>query len=253
MSRLLATTCLSAVVAVTAFSASANEDLRTLSQDPKQWVMPTGNYENWRYSTLNQINRDNVGQLQAAWTFSTGVLRGHEGNPLVVGDTMYVHTPFPNTVYALDLNEDGAIKWKYEPKQDPNVIAIMCCDTVYRGVAYAPAGGGSGSGTIFLNQADTTLVALNADTGEMLWQVKNGDPSKGESATMAPMVVKDKVYVGISGGEFGVRGHLTAYNIADGSVTWRGWSTGPDAEVLIDPEKTTNLGKSVGHPPNFLN
>src|SRR3712207_2645454 len=104
MGRLLATTCLSAAVAVTAFAASANEQLDQLSQDPKQWVMPTGNYANWRYSELDQINRDNAGQLQVAWTFSTGVLRGHEGNPLVVGDTMYVHTPFPNIVYALDLN-----------------------------------------------------------------------------------------------------------------------------------------------------
>src|ERR687898_3479152 len=120
-----------------------------------------GNYGGQRYSQLDQINAENVGDLQVAWTFSTGVLRGHEGGPLVIGDTMYVHTPFPNIVYALDLNEDGAIKWKYEPKQDPNVIPVMCCDTVNRGVAYA-------DGKIILHQADTTVVALDAQTGEVV-------------------------------------------------------------------------------------
>ena len=158
--------------------------------------MPTGDYANTRYSKLNQINKDNVKDLQVKWTFSTGVLRGHEGGPLVIGDVMYVHTPFPNIVYALDLNNDGKILWKYEPKQDPNVIAIMCCDTVNRGVAY-------GDGKIILNQADTMVTALDAKTGKVAWSVKNGratDGSKGESGTSAPMVVKDKVIIGISGG-----------------------------------------------------
>ena len=129
--------------------------------------MPTGDYANTRYSKLNQITKDNVKNLQVKWTFSTGVLRGHEGGPLVIGDVMYVHTPFPNIVYALDLNNDGKILWKYEPKQDPNVIPIMCCDTVNRGVAY-------GDGKIILNQADTTVVALDAKTGKVVWSVKNG-------------------------------------------------------------------------------
>ncbi|RCS24461.1 PQQ-dependent dehydrogenase, methanol/ethanol family [Phyllobacterium salinisoli] len=222
--------------------ASANDELQSLASDAKNWVMPTGDYANTRYSKLNKINKDNVKDLQVAWTFSTGVLRGHEGGPLIIGDVMYVHAPFPNTVYALDLNNDGKILWKYEPRQDSNVIPIMCCDTVNRGVAY-------GDGKIFLYQADTTLVALDAKTGEVAWSVKNGeaaDGSKGESGTSAPMVVKDKVIVGISGGEFGVRGHLTAYNVSDGKQAWRAYSMGPDSEMLIDPEKTTHLGKPVG-------
>ncbi|MGB5735480.1 MAG: PQQ-binding-like beta-propeller repeat protein, partial [Thiohalocapsa sp.] len=184
-------------------------NLEMMQNNPKDWVMQNGNYASQRYSSLAQINRDNVKDLQVAWSFSTGVLRGHEGGPLVIGDVMYIHTPFPNKVFALDLKDDGRIIWKYEPRQDSSVIPVMCCDTVNRGVAY-------GDGKIFLYQADTTLVALNAKTGEKLWSVSNGDPSKGETGTAAPMVVKDKVYVGISGGEFGVRGHLTAYNIADG-------------------------------------
>lgn len=236
---------LAGVASLGAGIANANDDLAKLAQDPKNWVMPTGDYANHRYSQLDQITSENVGRLQAAWTFSTGVLRGHEGGPLIIGDVIYVHAPFPNTVYALDLNNDGKILWKYEPKQDPNVITVMCCDTVNRGVAYA-------DGKIILNQADTTVVALDAKSGEVLWQVKNGDPSKGETGTAAPMVVKDKVLIGISGAEYGVRGHLTAYNLADGKMAWRAYSVGPDEEMLVDAEKTTHLGKPIG-PDSSLN
>ncbi|HET6307415.1 MAG TPA: methanol/ethanol family PQQ-dependent dehydrogenase [Rhodopila sp.] len=204
----------------------------------KDWTTPAGSLNGQRYSTLNQINAQNAGKLQVAWTFSTGVLRGHEGAPLVIGDVMFVHAPFPNTVFALDLNHDGKILWKYEPKQDPNVIPVMCCDTVNRGVAY-------GDGKIFLHQADTTLVALDAKTGKVAWSVKTDDPSKGATGTDAPLVVKDKVYVGVSGGEFGVRGWFAAYNVADGKQVWRGYSMGPDSDTLIQPGKTTDLGKPV--------
>ena len=92
--------------------AMANDELLKLQDDPKQWVMPLGDYASTRYSELDQINKDNVGDLQVAWTFSTGVLRGHEGGPLVIGNMMYVHAPFPNTVFALDLSKDGQIVWK---------------------------------------------------------------------------------------------------------------------------------------------
>jgi PQQ-dependent dehydrogenase (methanol/ethanol family) len=232
-----------AFVAALAFgssgSAFANAELLQMEKNPNDWVMQNGNYANTRYSGLDQINAGNVKDLKVSWTFSTGVLRGHEGGPLVIGDVMYVHTPFPNTVFALDLNNDGRIIWKYEPRQDTSVIPVMCCDTVNRGVAYA-------DGKIFLYQADTTLVALDAKTGKKVWSVVNGDPKVGATGTSAPLVVKDKVYVGISGGEFGVRGHLTAYNINDGSLVWRGYSMGPDADTLIDPVKTTHLGEPVG-------
>src|SRR5262249_41126640 len=225
------------VFALFASGASANDALISLSKDPNQWVMPAGNYANTRYSELNQINKDNAKNLRPLWTFSTGVLRGHEGGVLVVGDVMYLHTPFPNNVFALDLNKNGQILWKYEPKQDPTVIPVMCCDTVNRGVAY-------GEGKIFLNQADTTRAALDAKTGNVAGSVKNGDPKKGETATSNPLVVKDKVLVGISGGEFGVQGHVTAYNIKDGSKAWRAYSEGPDDQILFDAN-TTELGKPV--------
>jgi PQQ-dependent dehydrogenase (methanol/ethanol family) len=230
---------LGAVSALAAGSAYANDDLVKMSQNPKDWVMPSRTYDGQRYSPLKQINTENVGKLQAAWTFSTGVLRGHEGAPLVVGNVMYVHTPFPNNVFALDLDHDGKILWKYEPKQDPNVIPVMCCDTVNRGLSYS-------DGKIFLHQADTTLVALDSETGKVVWSVKNGDPAKGATGTSAPLVINDKVLVGVSGGEFGVQCSVTAYDTKDGKKVWRAYSEGPDNEILVDPEKTTDLGKPVG-------
>jgi len=239
MRKVLSAACLGAMATFAVGVAYANEELSKMAQNPKDWVMPAGDYANTRYSKLNQINASNVGKLQVAWTFSTGVLRGHEGGPLVVGNIMYVHTPFPNKVYALDLSQENKIVWKYEPKQDPNVIPVMCCDTVNRGVAY-------GDGKIFLHQADTTLVALDAKTGQVAWSTKNGDPGKGATGTSAPLVVKDKVLIGISGGEFGVQCHVTAYDLKTGKQAWRAFSEGPDDQIMVDPVSTTEHGKPVG-------
>jgi PQQ-dependent dehydrogenase (methanol/ethanol family) len=210
--------------------ALANADVEKHIANSKNWAMQAGDMYNQRYSKLNQINKNNVGKMQVAWMFSTGVLRGHEGSPLVIDGTMYLHSPFPNKVFALDI-DTHQIKWKYEPKQDPAVIAQMCCDTVYRGLAYA-------ENMIFLQQADSMLVALDATTGKKLWETKNGDPKIGAVNTNAPHVFKDKVITGISGGEWGVRGFLAAYDMKTGKQVWKGYSVGPDAEMLIDPEKT---------------
>src|SRR6266849_55942 len=228
-----------AALALPTSGVLAHDELIKLEKDANQWAMPTGDYANHRYSQLKQIKKDNVKNLRPVWTFSTGVLRGHEGAPLVIGDVMYVHSPFPNYVYALDLNNAGRIIWKYEPKQDPSVIPVMCCDTVNRGVAYA-------DGKIILNQADAHVVALDAKTGKEIWRVANGDPKKGETMTSAPMIVKDKVIVGISGGEFGVLGRVTAYNLADGKMVWNAASVGPDDQIKFDPDKTMMMGKPVG-------
>jgi PQQ-dependent dehydrogenase (methanol/ethanol family) len=211
--------------------ATANSDVERLIADPSNWAMQAGDMYNQRFSKLDQVNARNVGKMQVAWTMSTGVLRGHEGSPLVVGDTMFVHAPFPNTVFAIDLNTQKIV-WKYVPRQDPAVIPQMCCDTVNRGVAYA-------QGKVFLQQADSTLVALDAKTGKVVWSVKNGDPSVGAVNTNAPHVFKDKVITGISGGEWGVRGFIAAYDINTGKQVWKGFSVGPDDEMLIDPNTTT--------------
>jgi PQQ-dependent dehydrogenase (methanol/ethanol family) len=201
--------------------------------------MQQHDYNAHRYSALDQINTKNVGSMKVAWTFSTGVLRGHEGSPLVVGNTMYLHTPFPNIVYALNLDDENKIIWKYEPKQDPSVIPVMCCDTVNRGLQYA-------DGKLFLHQADTTLVALDAKTGKEVWKAVNGDPKRGETGTGAALVVGDVVMIGVSGAEFGVRCFFTGYDINSGKMLWRGYSMGPDSDILFNPEKTTSLGKPVG-------
>ncbi len=234
---LVAAVAMGVLVAVPV-SVSANDDVKALSSDVNNWAMWGRTYDGARYSPLSEINAGNVGNLQVAWTFSTGVLRGHEGGPMVIGDTMYIHTPFPNKVFSINL-ADQTINWSYVPVQDPSVIPVMCCDTVYRGLAYA-------EGKIFLQQADTTLVALDANSGEVIWSVVNGDPSAGSTNTNAPIVVNDKVYTGISGGEFGVRGFLAAYNINDGSLAWKAYSTGPDDEMLVDPENTTHMLEPVG-------
>src|SRR3989441_2384764 len=230
MSATPAYTLLGALVLAIPALALGNADVEKRIADPHNWAMQAGDMFNQRYSKLNQINTKNVGKMQVAWTFSTGVLRGHEGSPLVVDGTMYIHSPFPNKVFALDLDTQK-MKWKYEPKQDQSVITQMCCDTVNRGVAY-------GEGKIFLQQADSNLVALDARTGKVVWSVKNGDPKLGAVNTSAPHVFKDKVITGISGGEWGVRGFLAAYDINTGKQAWKAYSVGPDAEMLMNPDKT---------------
>ena len=216
------------LVLALAVGAYGSQELLQLQTDDKQWVMPGKDYSQTRYSTLSQITPANVKNLRPAWTFSTGTLRGHEGAPLVVGDTMYVHTSFPNNVYALDLSgpDVGKIKWAYLPKQDPSVQAVACCDNVNRGLSFA-------DGKVFLSQLDGNLVAIDARTGKEAWKVQNADPKVGATMTSAPHVYKDKVIVGVSGGEFGVRGSVTAYNIKDGKQVWRAYSMGPDEDVLL--------------------
>jgi PQQ-dependent dehydrogenase (methanol/ethanol family) len=206
--------------------ASAAADQEAAMENANNWAGPRGQYNNQAYSKLAQINKTNIKNLKGAWTFATGVNRGHEGSPLVIGNMMYVHTAFPNNVYALDLNDNQKIVWSYFPKQDPSVQAVLCCDNVSRGLGY-------GDGKVFLTQNDGTLVALDAKTGAKIWDVKVVDPKVGATLTTASHVIKDKVLVGCSGAEFGVRCFFSAYNLSDGSLAWKAYSTGPDTEMLI--------------------
>ena len=197
------------------------------AQDGKQWPMPAKNYAATRFSQESQIDTDNVQQLQVAWTFSTGVLHGHEAAPLVVDDTMYIVTPYPNILYALDLTKPGGpIKWVYKPEPALAAQGVACCDVVNRGAAYA-------DGKVVFNTLDNHTVAVDADSGKEVWKTKLGDINKGETMTMAPLIVKGKVLVGNSGGEMGVRGWLTALDLDSGDIAWRAFSTGPDDEVMI--------------------
>jgi len=212
--------------------ASANQKLVELSKSNENWIMPGRDYSSQNYSPMTQINVENVKKLRTAWSFSTGLLHGHEGTPLVVDGLMYVHTSFPNNTFALDLNDPGHIIWQHKPKQDPAARSVACCDLVNRGLAYWP-GDGKTPALIIKTQLDGHLVALNAKTGEEFWKVENGDIKVGQTLTQAPYVIKDLALVGSSGAELGVRGHTTAYNVKTGEQVWRVYATGPDSEVGI--------------------
>jgi PQQ-dependent dehydrogenase (methanol/ethanol family) len=216
-----------------ASAALADEALEKDAQDPNQWVLPLGSYSGIRHSKLTQINTKNADKLHVSWTMSTGTLRGQEGQPLVVGNMMYFESSYPNFVYAINLDKVGEIVWKFAPEQDKFSPSVACCDLVNKGVAYA-------DGKILVTTLDTHVYALDAKTGKVVWSAQNGDPQMGQTMTMAPLIVHDKVIVGISGGEYGVRGHLTAYDLKSGKQVWRANSVGPDQDILFDPAKTVD-------------
>ena len=191
-----------------------------------QWTMPAKDYASTRYAGMSEITPANAGNLKVAWTFSTGLVRGHEAAPLVVGNTMYVVTPFPNSLHALDLANQGALKWTYRPPVQSAAQGVACCDVVNRGASFA-------GGRIYFNTLDNQVVAVDTGGGREVWRVRVGDVNRGETMTMAPLVVKGKVLVGNSGGEMGVRGWLSALDAATGRILWRAYSAGPDRDVLI--------------------
>lgn len=191
-----------------------------------QWTMAAKDHANTRFSRLDQITAANVKRLALAWSFDTGTTRGFEAAPIVVGDTMYVITPFPNLLYALDLTRGGARRWVYDPKPEPMSQGVACCDVVNRGGTYH-------AGRIYYATLDAHLVAVDARTGREVWKTKLGDINQGETITMAPIVVRGKVLVGNSGGELGVRGWIAGVDAETGALAWRAYSTGPDREVLI--------------------
>ena len=212
--------------------------------DDGQWQMAAKNYASTRFSTLSDINTNNVKNLKLDWSFSTGLTRGHEAAPLVVNGTMYVVTPWPNLLYALDLTKPGGpAKWTYAPHPSASAQGVACCDVVNRGGAYY-------KGRIYYNTLDVHTVAVDANTGKEVWKTSLGDINLGESITMAPLVVKGKVLVGNSGGEFGVRGWLAALDAETGKLLWRAYSTGPDKDVLIGsnfkPFYEQDRGKDLG-------
>jgi PQQ-dependent dehydrogenase (methanol/ethanol family) len=211
-----------------------------LDSEDGQWTRPMKSYNAIRYSGLTEINASNVASLKSAWTFSTGVLRGHEEAPIVVNGTMYLLTPFPNILYAIDLSgTSGKVKWQYEPKPESAAQGVACCDVVNRGPSFA-------DGKIVFNTLDNHVVAVDANTGKAVWNTKVGDINVGETMTMAPLVVKNHVLVGNSGGEMGVRGWLKSLDLANGSVQWTAYSTGPDSDVLIGPRFTAHYAKDRG-------
>lgn len=218
--------------------------LAQMPADDGQWVRPAKDFQSTRYSSLAQITAANVGQLKPAMQFTTGLSRGQEAAPIVADNTMFVVGPYPNPVWAFDLTKPGfPLKWRFDPKPEPSAQGVACCDTVNRGAAYD-------KGRLFFNTLDNQTIAIDAATGRELWRTRLGDIKLGETMTMAPLVVKDKVLVGNSGGELGVRGWLTALDAATGKIAWRAYSTGPDKDVLIGPNfkpfYAMDRGKDLG-------
>jgi PQQ-dependent dehydrogenase (methanol/ethanol family) len=226
-------------------SATAQQklSLADMSANSAQWVMPAGDYANLRHSALNDITTDNAKGLKIAWQMSTNATRGHEGQPLVVGNTMYFESAYPNHVFAINL-DDYHIKWEFTPTQDAFAVSVACCDLVNRGVAF-------GDGLVIANALDGKIYALNADTGKIAWKANNADPELGQTVTSAPFVVaeKNRVIVGVSGGEYGVRGYVTAFDLHSGAKVWRAYSEGPDSDTLMGSEFTGqhNAGTSTWH------
>ncbi|HZI20882.1 MAG TPA: PQQ-dependent dehydrogenase, methanol/ethanol family [Gemmatimonadales bacterium] len=214
-----------------------------------QWTMPARDYAGTRYSPLAQITAANASRLRPVWTFSTGVLGGHEGQPLVVGHTLYVVTPYPNVLYAFDLaRPDYPLKWKYRPDVDPNAVGIACCDAVNRGAFYA-------AGMIVYNLLDGRTVAIDTATGKEVWQTRIADLAQGETTPVAPFVVKQRVIVGASGGEFGIHGWVKGLDLGTGRIAWTGYNVGPDSELLARPgtfrpfyDKGKDLGAATWPP-----
>jgi lanthanide-dependent methanol dehydrogenase len=198
-----------------------------LESDDGEWTRATKDYANTRYSSLDQINTDNVGKLTVAWTFDTGSTHGQEAAPIVANSTMYIAGPWPNKLFALDLTKPGAaLKWSFNPNPSPAAKGEACCDWVNRGAVFA-------GGKVVYNTLDGYTVAVDANSGKLLWRTRLAELDKGETLTMAPMVVHNKVYVGDSGGEFGVRGWLAALDLSSGKLLWQAFTTGPDKDVLI--------------------
>ncbi len=195
-----------------------------------QWTMPAGDYGNLRYSPLDKINTGNVQNLHLVAAQSTGIAHGHEGQPLVVNGTLYMVMPFPNDLIALDITKPGfPQKWTFTPNPDNRAVGIACCDVVNRGASYA-------DGKIIYNTLDAFTVAVDAETGKLVWKTQVGDIKLSETETMAPIIVKDKVLVGISGGEMGARGRITAMDLKTGKITWQAFTTGSDADMRFGPD-----------------
>ncbi|HEX4066909.1 MAG TPA: PQQ-dependent dehydrogenase, methanol/ethanol family [Acidobacteriaceae bacterium] len=205
-----------------------------------EWTLPAGDYANTRYSPLSQINTSNVQNLKVVATASTGIPHGHEGQPLVVNGTLYIVTPYPNNLIALDITKPGfPQKWIFRPNPDLRSVGIACCDVVNRGASYA-------DGEVIYNTLDAQTVAVDAKTGQKVWETQVGDIRLGETVTMAPLVVKNVVLVGDSGGELGVRGKLTALDVKTGKILWRAWNSGSDEDARIGPDFHPYYAKDRG-------
>src|SRR5467141_2596598 len=186
------------------------ERLLRAAEEPQNWLSYSGSYASQRYSLLRQINPANVKTLEQKWIFQAESLEKFETTPLVADGIMYI-TQAPSDAVALDART-GRVFWiyRYFPSQDVK----PCCGSVNHGLAML-------GDTLFLATLDAHLVALDAKTGRPLWNTPVANPNAGYAMTLAPLVVKDKVIVGVAGGEFGIRGFIAAYDARTGREAWK--------------------------------
>jgi len=231
-----------AALVTTCGAAKAGSDTEQFARfkDPNQWGAPAGDLNQARYSSLSEINASNVNKLGMIWAQSSGTLRGHEGQPLVIENVggkpmMFFESGWPNIVQGLDLSDPDHPQqvWNYTKTsgRDESAVPRACCDTVNRGLSYA-------DGKVVFGTLDGYVIALDAATGKEDWVVKHAYPAHGETITLAPIIANDKVIIGLGGDEFAARGRVTAYALADGKKVWECHSTGSDADVCLT--KATN-------------
>ena len=184
--------------------------LRNAGDEPHNWLTYSGNYSSTRHSRLDQITPANTADLGLAWVFQAQSLENFAATPIVVDGVMYV-TQAPNDVVSLDA-KTGRVFWVYE--YAPSRDARPCCGRVNRGLAIL-------GDTLFMATIDAQLIAIDSVTGRPIWRTEVGDPAQGYAMTAAPLVVEDKVIVGVAGGEYGIRGYIAAYDAATGEEAWR--------------------------------
>ena len=210
-----------------------------------EWTMPGKDYSSTRFSALAQINAQNAAKLHPVWTFSTGVLRGHEGQPLVVGDTLYVVTPYPNVLYAFDLRRKGIRCGGNTGRRSANALGIACCDAINRGAVFADGGSSTTCSTATPSRSTPGPAARSGST-------KVADITDGETTPMAPLVIKDRVIVGA------VRRRVRHPRLGQGArprtgqVVWTAHNVGPDADMLVRPgtfKPSVRQGTDLGSRP----
>lgn len=201
---------LAAVTPVVVFAQVDAGRLENAAAEPQNWLTYSGSYMSQRHTALRQIRRTNIDDLELKWIFQARSLENFETTPLVVDGVMYLTEP-PNTAIALDA-ATGGIYWRYQ--YDPSAESRPCCGRVNRGLAIL-------GDTLFMATIDSVLIAIDATTGEPIWQRQIADPAAGYAMTLAPLVVKDKVIIGVAGGEYGIRGFVAAYEADTGEEAWR--------------------------------
>jgi alcohol dehydrogenase (cytochrome c) len=207
--RLLCFLCLACLHGQVAKAELFYQRLLKAQEEPHNWLTYSGRYSGWRFSPLQQITTGNVSNLAVAWIFQTGAVGKFEATPLVIDGILYV-TAQNNLAFALDART-GRQLWRYQ-RRLPKMS--VCCGQVNHGFA-------ASAGRLFMATLDAHLIALDAKTGNVLWDVEAEDYRLGYAFTVAPLVVKDKVIVGVAGGEFGIRGFIDAYDSATGKRAWR--------------------------------